>query len=996
MERSTQSQQQEKSSFGGAAGSWLQPRPFANGVAPENLWRQPDLLQPRPFANEVAAHGSGEVPQVQGKTEPMGTGFHFRNVSVGGATAPIPPAEPLLLQAKLTIGEPNDKYEQEADRVAKEVVQRIHVSGRAGNNLPTGKTDQSMGTVQPLQRVTEPEEEEVLQAKPLAILHRVPDASGEASAELEQSINRARGVGQSLSPTLQTQMGQAMGADFSNVRVHTDGQADRLSRSVSARAFTTGQDVFFKQGEYAPGSRSGQELIAHELTHVVQQKGEPIIGRQIIQREWEERTLTKEKGTLHQLEKENKVKTGRLQSTKSVKGSTIWVDTGKKIEQEGNTYFAAGIENGKVQGWIKEKYLGDVIAKTAKQTSQNTNDIPTQSNTHRDDHSLLPPTLSPERRKAWEVSPTETSTINGRISLGLSNIRSINPESGGKSKESLNKEDQVMSMEPMEDNVFIKYFTLMPGIKYSKVAQDFKANDHGNNFSNYDNLKKNTTEDYIKIKENFDNEFMRNQEEYTSCPDIHSSRDALEALDVMHPKTKNESTLIKALDAKNTELNQNIANKLNAEKKTTGDTQHPKLKDEGVTAKHAEAFSEMLKLRGSGDVLIRPAGAHAVKKLEADHPAKPLWIKGKSIDTTKLTLKQKEYLRKFLEKDQELQAIPKAPDSDDIITKLQEGFIPANQVYSKWLRDIGPDDIRKELSNTGKSLPEDIENAVEAILRLVEKTQKAIEEMKKTDLVGVDGSGCYISHPETKKAYTGDYDLYSISHRASEQGKAEELSELRKTRRGARKDSRESSQTYKESDIKDKGQDAYTPYAQQDVEKDVPDPAKVHKLFGNISRFEMGMKIDLNAAAFKWSDYKGGQVIKHGAEARNFQFPQKISDGMVTIKANGDNRFEDIKNEGDDIPETDYQGNPANRKDGEQLKKEPSHYVPRLLEQRNELSDKTRDLTLPLNQKLLNAETRRENAKKRVDEVVENNKPSSLLNAELDDLIKSGVIETSK
>jgi hypothetical protein len=67
-----------------------------------------------------------------------------------------------------------------------------------------------------------------------------------------------------------------MGADFSGVRVHTDGRADVLNRSVGARAFTTGQDLFFKRGEYQPESRGGQELIAHELTHVMQQDASTI------------------------------------------------------------------------------------------------------------------------------------------------------------------------------------------------------------------------------------------------------------------------------------------------------------------------------------------------------------------------------------------------------------------------------------------------------------------------------------------------------------------------------------------------------------------------------------------------------------------------------------------------------------------------------------------------------------------------------------------------
>ncbi|MHC5750143.1 eCIS core domain-containing protein [Nostoc sp. JL23] len=64
-------------------------------------------------------------------------------------------------------------------------------------------------------------------------------------------------------------MEQAFGADFSGVKVHTNGQSDQLNRSIQARAFTTGQDVFFREGEYNPGSQGGQEL----LTHVVQQNG---------------------------------------------------------------------------------------------------------------------------------------------------------------------------------------------------------------------------------------------------------------------------------------------------------------------------------------------------------------------------------------------------------------------------------------------------------------------------------------------------------------------------------------------------------------------------------------------------------------------------------------------------------------------------------------------------------------------------------------------------
>ncbi len=107
----------------------------------------------------------------------------------------------------------------------------------------------------------------------LAVQRRATGDAAEASPEVEASIQRARGGGQALDSGVRARMEPAFGADFSGVRVHTGGEADSLNRSLSARAFTTGQDIFFRQGEYSPGTTSGQELLAHELTHVVQQTG---------------------------------------------------------------------------------------------------------------------------------------------------------------------------------------------------------------------------------------------------------------------------------------------------------------------------------------------------------------------------------------------------------------------------------------------------------------------------------------------------------------------------------------------------------------------------------------------------------------------------------------------------------------------------------------------------------------------------------------------------
>ncbi len=96
--------------------------------------------------------------------------------------------------------------------------------------------------------------------------------------ETANRINQARGSGQPLDGAVQEKMSGAIGTDFSSVRVHTSGEADQLNQQLGAKAFTTGQDIFFRGGAYNPQSSGGQELIAHELTHVVQQSSGVVGG----------------------------------------------------------------------------------------------------------------------------------------------------------------------------------------------------------------------------------------------------------------------------------------------------------------------------------------------------------------------------------------------------------------------------------------------------------------------------------------------------------------------------------------------------------------------------------------------------------------------------------------------------------------------------------------------------------------------------------------------
>jgi hypothetical protein len=101
---------------------------------------------------------------------------------------------------------------------------------------------------------------------------------GRVHPDVTAQINSARGRGAPLDPGIREQMSGALGDNFGDVRVHNDQLAATLAQSVQARAFTTGSDIFFASGEYHPGASTGRELLAHELTHVVQQRGAPVTG----------------------------------------------------------------------------------------------------------------------------------------------------------------------------------------------------------------------------------------------------------------------------------------------------------------------------------------------------------------------------------------------------------------------------------------------------------------------------------------------------------------------------------------------------------------------------------------------------------------------------------------------------------------------------------------------------------------------------------------------
>jgi Domain of unknown function (DUF4157) len=101
--------------------------------------------------------------------------------------------------------------------------------------------------------------------------------SGEVHPEVQSTIDSTRGGGSSLDTGVADRLSPSLG-DLSDVRVHTSDTADALNTAVAARAFATGSDVYFAKDQYKPNTTDGDRLIAHELAHVVQQRGAPTSG----------------------------------------------------------------------------------------------------------------------------------------------------------------------------------------------------------------------------------------------------------------------------------------------------------------------------------------------------------------------------------------------------------------------------------------------------------------------------------------------------------------------------------------------------------------------------------------------------------------------------------------------------------------------------------------------------------------------------------------------
>jgi len=221
--------------------------------------------------------------------------FSPRIRKAGSGPPPAQQKAAPFFQPKLTVNAPGDQYEQEADAMAQRVAQTP--PGKAVEGADAVQRQPQAPEEEPVQRKCaeceqkekervqrqEKKEEEKLQRQPereeeqgppvqtKPLLRKKAGGGYTATPALHARIAASKGTGTSLPAPTRARMQSAFGVDFGQVRIHTDSRAADLNAGINARAFTHGSDIYFNRGEYAPESGEGRKLLAHELTHVVQQ-----------------------------------------------------------------------------------------------------------------------------------------------------------------------------------------------------------------------------------------------------------------------------------------------------------------------------------------------------------------------------------------------------------------------------------------------------------------------------------------------------------------------------------------------------------------------------------------------------------------------------------------------------------------------------------------------------------------------------------------------------
>jgi hypothetical protein len=163
-----------------------------------------------------------------------------------------------LIQTKLRVSQPGDPDEREADRIANLVVSMPEAAARQSIDRPVQEEDDDRDSEIRPKRLSPPAD--------VAI-------EDDDHAAVEDRLTATKGAGRPIADDVRGFFEPRMQTDFSGVRIHTGQDAAELNRAFNARAFAHGRDIYFSPNQYRPDTGDGRQLLAHELTHVVQQGG---------------------------------------------------------------------------------------------------------------------------------------------------------------------------------------------------------------------------------------------------------------------------------------------------------------------------------------------------------------------------------------------------------------------------------------------------------------------------------------------------------------------------------------------------------------------------------------------------------------------------------------------------------------------------------------------------------------------------------------------------
>lgn len=211
----------------------------ARNVKRKKLSRKNDSRDDSHVRNIVSRFTDDEVSDM---IETNHSEISRRHIDVTGHAIFRSVFDRFYIQAKLEISQPGDASEVQADELAASVM--------------NGDAESSRATLSKQNPVVAPQAE---------------SAGMQTSGEFDSQLQTSKGSGQKLNEDVRSELETHTGTDLSQVNVHTDPQADQMSKSINAKAFTHGQDIYFGQGQYNASTDQGKELIAHEVAHTVQQ-----------------------------------------------------------------------------------------------------------------------------------------------------------------------------------------------------------------------------------------------------------------------------------------------------------------------------------------------------------------------------------------------------------------------------------------------------------------------------------------------------------------------------------------------------------------------------------------------------------------------------------------------------------------------------------------------------------------------------------------------------